>query len=203
MQKPSQKFKRLKKYFSGNKRHIRTVSVYVILLIFVFSGMTWLSIHNEEEATKEIQSTLIRYHYFLDQQDYESARTLLIDGKINDSYIQNVESKAKGIAMKHIWLKKAYPALVYNNLAVVAFLTEEENAFKGNVSRFDSLSIFFFAKEYGQWKIATPMNLKAYNASLLVSMLNDYRDFLKENAVIPEDVLTSINPDLAGLQNRK
>ena len=181
---PSRIAKKLKEFYTGNtardKHRIAwTISLFLIVFLIGFFIFTWFNIRYEEESNEKIQETVIKYHYYLNAKDYEMARKMLVSGKANDAYIKNLEAKILGTNTKIIQLRKAYPALVHQGIATVAFMTDITNEYRNNLNTFSELTIKFMAKEDGKWKIANPVNLARYDKDLLESMIDEYCKYLK------------------------
>lgn len=168
---------------------IRTTIFFLLLIISLLIFGFSLQKYNMETANMEINDVVINYIEAMNKQNFDDVNKTLYPNhsSANDEYVLMLKAKANAIGLDSIRVRTIYPALIDNNIAIVAFQVSTNAIYNNEKVTLREIKTQILLKKKGQWYIAKPIDLTDYDKDYLNYFIDKYNDVLKSKIAPTDD----------------
>ena len=163
------------------KERYTSAIAFAFIIFLIFATVMMIRATEVRVDNGMIDERIAGYFTEMNRKDFVALEKHLSSSTPNSNHINKIKEKAGRIGFEGIQLKKIYPALISNKLAIVGFETEMTVKLRETEAAFHETNVFFLRKEHGEWKIAKPEDLADIEESRVSEMIDGYRLIIKEN----------------------
>ena len=173
----------LNQFSSSHIKNKKVRTIIEFLLILLLLAVFWMVMESRyvEQSNEELSSLTAQYIDTINAHDFSALSALYYPAdKIgNDSFISYLKARSDSISFQKMELLDIYPALINQDLAVLAYHAKTTNLYKGYESSIQEINLLTFMRHGKKWYIARPEHIfQEYDERYVLDFLDEYGNVL-------------------------